>query len=673
MAAEGLSGNVLGGNNSVPGGGGDTKVSFTRSSIKYDSPFLDMTNTFIPKTIKGMFRFIASSVLSDGLVYQCISRMAEYPITSLDYNDAKKSYIKDDKTVDKWEDLFEKRFKIIKVMHQMGMDLHAYGNTIASINFPFKRMLECQKCKNTFTPESSVDLKFKEYYYDGKCPKCSHVGRFTPFDMDSQEKDKLSIILWDLLFIEIKYNNITNESFYYYQIPPNIIEAVKKGDLDIVNYLRVEILHAVRENKQLKLKGDNVFHIKLAGPQYFYPGERGWGIPTVMPVLKDVFHNKILKKGNEMIAFDHIIPLRIIFPQGTGDVSPHATINLSGWRLKIEEELRKWKVDSNHISIMPLPIGLENFSGEGKLLMTTPEIRQTEDTIITGIGIIPEIIRGGASWSSSNVALRIVENRFLNHRIGMQSFLDWVNDKVSTYYNIPSIKIKMTPFKMADDIQRKTMLLQASSGAPSNRVVSRSTALSELDIQPDEEFKKIMDEAAQSIELRIEEMEGEATASGKAGVIQQRYGADGQVEYNNKMYSAEQDARNNHNKSSMRESAANSANIGREMGGIQQYSVQQIVMMLTQRFSSLAKMSPEEFTMRMFVMSKTMPATYSEVYKNLKEMGLIEADLLANIPQMVPGIPVDGGETTQDAGIAGPEQQQSLPEQLPPRSPTAGI
>jgi hypothetical protein len=650
MSSEGMSGNVLGGNNSVPGGGGDTKVSFTRSSIKYDSPFLDMTNTFIPKTIKGMFRFIASSVLSDGLIYQCISRMAEYPITSLDYDDIKKSNIKEDKTIEKWEDIFEKKFKIIKTIHQMGMDLHAYGNSIASINFPFKRMLECQN-KHTFTPESCEDLKFKEYYYEGKCPKCRHTGRLTHFDMDSQEKDKLSIILWDLLFIEIKFNNITNESFYYYQIPPNIIEAVKKGDLDIVNSLRIEILQAVRENKQLKLKNDNIFHIKLAGPQYFYPSERGWGIPSVMPVLKDVFHNKILKKGNEMIAFDHIIPLRIIFPQGTGDVSPHATINLAGWRLKIEEELRKWKVDPNHISIMPLPIGLENFSGEGKLLMTTPEIRQTEDTIITGIGIIPEIIRGGVSWIGSNVALRIVENRFLNHRIGMQGFINWVEQKTSIYYNIPSINIKMTKFKMADDIQRKTMLLQAATGSPSQRVVSRTTALAELDIQPDEERKKIMDEAAHSIELRIEEMEGEATAGGKAGLIQQRYGADGQIEYNNKMYTAEKDAREHHNKSSIRDSAEKSADVGIEMGGIRQYSVQQIVMMLTQRFSALAKMSPEEFTIRMLIMSKTMPSTYGEVYKNLKEMSLISGDLLSNIPQMVPPMDV--------AQIGGPQVDQA--------------
>jgi hypothetical protein len=692
MSAEGMSGSALGGNNSVPGGGGDTKVSFTRSSIKYDSPFLDMTNTFIPKSIKGMFRFIASSILSDALVYQCIARMAEYPITSLVYNDQKKSDLKNDKTITAWKEIFEKRLKIINVAKQVGMDLGAYGNSIASIHFPFKRMLTCGKCSNTFTAESAIKLKYKETYYDGTCPKCNQQGRLEASDLATKEKEKLNIILWDLLFIEIKFNNITGESFYYYQVPPNIVDTVKRGDLDFVNSLRVEILEAIKDNKQLKLKNDNVFHIKLAGPQYFYPGERGWGIPTVMPVLKDIFHNKILKKGNEMISFDHIVPLRIIFPQGTGDVSPHATINLAGWRLKIEEELRKWKVDPNHISIMPLPIGVENFSGEAKLLMTTPEIRQTEDTIITGMGIIPEIIRGGASWSGSNVSLRIVENRFINHRNGIQDFLDWTRDKVSLFYNIPPVDIKMSPFKMADDFQRKSMFVQASSGSPSQRVVSRTTALQELDIDPEIEFKKIMDEAAQSIELRVEELEGEASANGKAGVIQQRYGADAQVEFNNKMYAAEQESRERHNRSSIAESEEKAPRVGVEMGGVQQYTVQQITMMLTQRFAMLSKISPDEFRTRMFIMSKSMPYTYEEVYKNLKELQAIESDLAPAIPMPMPmaggpgGQPAQGQEQGQEQesgqvqgqgeGIPMDQQEplpEQLPEQLPPRSPEAGI
>jgi hypothetical protein len=124
-------------------GGGDVKVSFSRGSIRYDSPFLDMTSTFIPKSIKGILKFIASYVVSDALLSQCVTKLAEYPITSLIYKDSDESSILKDKSVEKWKKILEDYMKIIKTLKQSGMDYYAFGNSVISINYPFKRMLTC--------------------------------------------------------------------------------------------------------------------------------------------------------------------------------------------------------------------------------------------------------------------------------------------------------------------------------------------------------------------------------------------------------------------------------------------------------------------------------------------------------------------------------------------------
>ena len=60
-------------------GAGNVQVSFSRGSIRYDSPFLDMTSTFIPRTIKGILKFIAAYVVSDGLLSQCVTRWPNIP------------------------------------------------------------------------------------------------------------------------------------------------------------------------------------------------------------------------------------------------------------------------------------------------------------------------------------------------------------------------------------------------------------------------------------------------------------------------------------------------------------------------------------------------------------------------------------------------------------------
>jgi hypothetical protein len=623
--------------------------------------------------------------------------MSEYPITDLLYNDEEPSNIKDDKTVKKWKRILEKKMKITPAMKQIGMDYHGYGNSFVSINYPFKRMLRCTSCGKDDSVESVKGVKFKNYKYTGKCVKCQKQTTFDPYDMQTKEIDKLNFIFWDIFYIYIKYNNISGDHFYYYEIPPNIRTAVRRGDIDVINTTKLEVIEAIRRKKKLKLKEDNLFHFKRSGPQYFYPSERGWGQSALLPVMKDIFHSKILKKGNEMIAFDHIVPLRLLFPQGTGDVSPHSTIPLSSWKNSVEDEIRKWKVDPNYISIMPLPVGQINFSGDAKLLAITPEIKATEDTIITGIGIIPEIIRGGASWSGSNVSLRVVENSFLNHRILMDEFIEWTVENISNYFGLPEIEVKLSDFKMADDIQRKNMILQAAQAPADQRPLSRKTVIKELGFDPDTEYQNIKEELDRATELRVEEMKGQAEAQGEASVINSVFTADAENEYKSRM---EQHAREDQVKRDEERMKAQDDNSNALMNEIATnfmtqnvQSVPDFIFKVTQRLTLLKNSNPEEFKVRMLAIKNSMPLMYNEVYENLKEMNVIQADLtpdMESVQKNTPGeVPsYQQGETTgqgepspteyglnlgntQNTGSSG--LNGSLPEAKPPMSVNSSI
>lgn len=690
MANEGAAGtglitNMTGGDNS-----GNTKIAFTRGSLKYDTPFLDMTSTFIPRTIKAILRFVAAYVLGDGLVAQCIAKMAEYPITSLIYNDDTKGAIKDDKSTEYWKDLLEKKLKMLRVLKQCGMDYYAYGNSIISISYPFKRMLECPRCHVKHSAES-LRVKFRgfKFYADCTTKGCHYNGAMEPSDVLTKEVSKIAIVHWDLMNIDIKYNSITGDHFYFYTVPVDLANAIRRGDMDLVKTTRLEVIEAVRRRKQLKLMSDNVFHMKRPAPQYIIPSERGWGIPVVMPVMKDIFHIKILKKGNEMISFDHIVPLRLLFPSGTGDISPHATMNLGTWRTKVEAEIQKWRVDPNYISIMPLPLGMQNLGGDARLLMVTPEIKMTEDSIITGIGIIPEIVRGGATWSGSNVSLRVVENTFLNHRADIDSLKDFIIDNLSTYLGKPKINVSMSDFKMADDLQKKQMMIQAATGDARTAIVSKTTVTKELDFDPDEEFEYMKEETKKRIELTIQQMEGDAEAQGAASIVSALYQADAQMENQTRLETRnrEAQARRDNERAVMSERSA--VGVDQEVGSLsdqagaqpQGVSVPNLILLLTQRFSRLAQVDRNEFKIRMLAMKNTTPNLYQEVYNNLKEMNLIEADTipdLATVQQYTPGqIPsASQGEMYAEQPLSAAEAGASvgaLPEQRPPRSATSTV
>jgi len=699
MANEGLVGP------GISGGGADSgsnlKIAFTRGSLKYDSPFMDMTSTFIPKSIKSLIRYIAACVLSDGFVSQCITKLSEYPITDLIYNEDKDSEIKDDKTIEKWKKILEKKLKIIRSMKQAGMDYYAYGNAIISINYPFKRFFTCKQCNHRFAADS-IKYKFKDYKFYGKCPKCKSDGRLEARDRNTKEIDKFNLIHWDLIYIDIKYNTISGDHFYFYKIPPQMEVAIKRGDIDIISTTRLEVIEAVKKKKPLKLMADNVFHLKRSGPQYVISSERGWGIPAIMPVMKDIFHTKILKKGNEMIAFDHIVPLRLLFPQGTGDISPHATVNLSGWRTKIEDEIRKWKADPNYISVVPLPIGQINFSGDAKVLSITPELKATEDTIITGIGIIPEIIRGGASWSGSNVSLRVVENTFINHRNDMHEYLEFVVENVSRYLDMPEIDIRMADFKMADDMQKKQLIVNAALGSASKTLMSKTTVTKELGFDPEQEYELKLKELKKNIELMIEEMEGEATAQGSASVVNAMYQADAQAANADRLEVHDRESQGKKEELDTQMHEENADTIAEEVAiaaarsGLDPLTipVPNLILMLTQRFAIAAKTNPDEFKMRMLIMKNSTPSLYQEVYNNLKELNIIEADINPDkqlAQKMTPGeFPVYsqgdiGAETpptptemgadpvTANQSFNKKQYNKQLPESRPPVSPNSPV
>jgi len=699
MAFEGLSGPGL----SAPASGsstaaGSTKVTFTRGSIQYDTPFLDMTSTFLPKSIKSILRFVSVYVLGDGLVSQCVSKMSEYPITKLLYNDEEKSAIKDDKTIDKWSHILEDKIKLLRTLKQSGMDYYSYGNSVISINYPFKRMLTCPRCGE----ERSIDglkHRFTSFEFHAHCAnkKCNYKGKMKARDVNTKEVDKLGIVHWDLIYLDIKYNSITGDHFYFYTLPADLRASIRRGDMDIIKNTRLEVIEAVKRRKQIKLMADNVFHLKRPAPQYLYPSERGWGIPVVMPVMKDIFHCKVLKKGNEMIAFDHIVPLRLLYPQGTGDVSPHATISLNNWKTKIEDEIRKWRADPNYISIVPLPLGMQNFSGDSKILSVTPEIKATEDSIITGIGIIPEIIRGGASWSGSNVSLRVVENTFLNHRNDMHELIDFVVDKVQKWLELPKISIKMSDFKMADDLEKKKVMIDASRGSAGQSLISKKTVVKELGFDPEEEYQNMAEELKERVELATREAEGQAEANGAAMLVSAGYEADAEMERRDRMEMHQRDSQAKRDEESLMKTEENAAGVEEEISAVApepgKISIPNLILILTNRFARLAKMDQDEFKIRMIAMKNAMPRMYQEVYNNLKEMNLIVADTqpdLAEAQKLTPGeLPAysqgdqfAGEEPTPSEFGANPKTidngngqnyQGPLPEARPPVSPKAQV
>lgn len=288
----------------------------------------------------------------------------------------------------------------------------------------------------------------------------------------------------------------------------------------------------------------------------------------------------------------------------------------------------------NYIALVPMPLGTQSFGGDGKILMVTPEIKATEDDIVAGMGVIPELIRGGASWSGSNVSLRIIENTFLNHRTDMQSITDFIIDKVANNFDKRKISVKMSDFKMADDLQKKQMIVSAATGSPAETMISSDTAIKELGFDPNTEYENNQARLKKMIELKTKEAEGMAEAQGAGSVINAMFAADAQmenqkrVEMHQKNISTERQKESEHFKeqnAKATEDDIKNQNLPKEI------DIPTLIYTLTSRFARLAQNDPTEFKIRMLGMKQSMPSMYNEVFRNLQEMNLIAADLLPDL------------------------------------------
>ena len=140
------------------------------------------------------------------------------------------------------------------------------------------------------------------------------------------------------------------------------------------------------------------------------------------------------------------------------------------------------------------------------------------------MGVPLEMSFGGMSWSGSSVSLRMLENHFLIYRRLLLRFVNWLKGKLRIYLTLPDVEIGFTEFKMADDIQRKQMVLQLNAA----QKISDRTLLTESGFDMDIEKDNIKREVIERSKVTAAQMKGQAEAQGEAGVIQAKSQAQAQ-------------------------------------------------------------------------------------------------------------------------------------------------
>ena len=490
---------------------GRSLTSEAIGSIRYPSPFFDIAHTYLPSSFKTMLRWCRYYYLTNPLINAVCTKMAEYPVTDLVFDTENEPLRK------QWEYCFGTVLNFKKFEVEAGLDYNTYGNAFISMAFPFQKLLICKFCNHHARIEKQKYI-FREYKFIGECIKCGQSQEFRVRDHYIRSVRDIRLVRWNPEYITVQHNEATGESRYYYVIPPMLANDVRMAKRHIIERIPQVFMEALRQNKALLFSRDNIYHMKRPT---IAQKDKGWGMPMILPVLKDTFYLQILRKAQEAIAVEHIVPLRLLFPQtASPDASVYSTVNLTQWRDKIEQEIVRWRLDNNYIPLLPIPVGQQTLGGDGRALMLAQEYRVWSEHIVAGMGVPIEFVYGGMQYSGSNVSMRILENHFLDQKTQRKQLaVDFIMPNIAAFMGWETVPVHYKRFKMADDLQRSALYLQMNQAGK----LSDKSLLEDMDWDAVKEAEIISVEQKRILENQRTQALAQAGIQGEAQLVSIKY------------------------------------------------------------------------------------------------------------------------------------------------------
>jgi hypothetical protein len=502
---------------------GATGTQFlSRQAAYFPDPFDDMASAAMPRSMPVALLWAQSIHMLDGTYRQAMDRVCSYFLTEIEIKGPKKGDKKisrDEKL--KYENFLRKTIKIRGALHASAIDYLCYGNSFTSILVPFRRYLMCKGCSAEFplgrvynTP--AFKFQWTNFEFHAKCPNCGYKGAWPHIDRRGGEESELKIKRWSPHEIEILFDPISDSRAYIWKIPEIYRKMVREGKLYHLERAPWEVVQAIKNGNHLMFDPDVVHH--LYDPQLSGIETGGWGISKAVTNFRQAWYCQVLRRMNEAIAQDFIIPFRVITPEpksGADGASsdPVLGMNLGRFNSQVQAMLRRHRKDPAGWNILPFPIAYQALGGEANQLAPFQLIDQSIDQLLNAAGVPAELYKGTLSLQAALPALRLFESHWSFLVDNLNQFLDWAVDRVAKVLNWEPVDCRLTKVRIADDMNRSMALLQLMMG----RQISQSSGLKSLDLDFEDEQERMLEEEAfvqQRTQQLQEELQGQADQGG---------------------------------------------------------------------------------------------------------------------------------------------------------------
>lgn len=479
----------------------------------FPDPFRDVASVNMPQSMRSalyLCEFICSSL---GTYRMAMNRIASYFLTDLEFpaDDLDDEELEDRRT------FLTNNIGIMTELQNVLIDKMVYGNSFTSMVVPFKRFLTCPKCSlllalNVIFNTPAFHFSWADHAFHANCPTCSYHGEWKITDRPGDNDSDLKIKRWSPHEIELLHDYYTDNCAYLWRIPEDYKQQVRRGTLWHLERCPEPVLKAIKKNQMFRFNQGEIFHMKeptLAGIR-----NRGWGLPRTLTNFRQIYYVQVLRRFNEAIALDYVIPFRILTPAmrtggggGSGGAmqtaDPLLAFNMSDFRSQAMAMIRRRRRDPAAMQVFPFPVQYQVLGGEANKLAPVDLIANGTEQLLNDIGTPVELYKGTLQLQAAPVALRLFESTWAPMVADANSFLRWVDRQLSRIMKHEPSPPSLRRVTIADDAAKTMAMLQLFSGSQ----ISGEDALKTLGLSYKAQVKKISDEAIFAAEIQAKAQE----------------------------------------------------------------------------------------------------------------------------------------------------------------------
>lgn len=458
----------------------------------FPDPFMDIATLYLPRNKTAILRLCEVIYTLNGIYSQAAERIVSYFITEVDITGVSTE------EQDRWKFILNEILGINNVLHRIGRELMCYGNAFISVLPVFKRYLICsnEQCKfrvsvNTLDSFRDTNLVFQDFEYRGTCPNCKTNVSWIIDDVPDYDFSRYHVKIWSPHEIEIRHHELDTDKEFFWRIPEDFRDLIRRGILFHVNRTHKDVLEAIRRNEYFAFKDGYICHLyepALSGIRL-----RGWGISRVIANFRYAWLTQVLHRYNEALTIDYLHPMRIITPaQGNAATGgdPITNHSLALFRSQLQNMILRRRFDPAAWFILPWPVNYQILGGDAQRLIPRDLMEMTYDMLLSSIGIPMDMFRGSLQTQSAPVALRLLESWWSNLVFQLNNALKYIVSRLADIFKWRKPTVRLLPTTLVDNLLKQQTRLQLMMSG----MVSPTTGLRSAGLEYKDEIRRLLED-----------------------------------------------------------------------------------------------------------------------------------------------------------------------------------